>query len=260
MTHHGEGDYMLEARELTLDIGNRRVLEDVNLGVQEGEAYCILGGSGAGKSMLLRTIVRLHDATSGQVLLGGVPVTDMPVGTLRRRVGLVQQNPAMLEGSVEDNIRYGLEQAELPEEEVELRTREALGHACLADDCHDRRADRLSGGERQRVAIARAHALRPEILLLDEPTAALDPRTTREVEEAILRLKGERGSTMIVVTHDLAQARRLGDRTALMRRGCIVAEGETATFLEGLDPEERSLFLGELELDLRTSEGGGEDG
>jgi putative ABC transport system ATP-binding protein len=246
MSHHGEGEYKLNVHGLTVELEGRKVLEDVNMGIQEGEAFCILGGSGAGKSMLLRTIVRLHEPSSGEVLLDGVSTCELEPSVLRRRVNMVQQTPAMLEGTVGDNLRYGLELLGLPPEEVETRIDAALTVAALERSFLERRAEKLSGGERQRVAIARAHALRPEVLLLDEPTAALDPRRTREVERSINDLMKGSTLTMVIVTHDIEQAKRLGDRTIMLRRGRVVAEGDSATLLEDLDPKDRTRYLGEL--------------
>lgn len=247
MSHHGEGGYKLEVRDLSLEMEGGTILDSVNLGIQEGEAFCILGGSGAGKSMLLRTLVRLHEPTTGEVFLDGSTICDLDPSDLRRRVSLVQQSPAMLEGTVEENLMFGLRLADVPEEEARTRVREAMTRASLDPSFLDRRAEKLSGGERQRVAIARAYAIRPQVLLLDEPTAALDPRTTREVERAILGLKEAANLTMVIVTHDIEQARRLGDRTILLRRGRVVAEGDSASLLEDLDPEERARYLGELD-------------
>jgi putative ABC transport system ATP-binding protein len=238
--------HKLEITELSLELGGRTILEDISLDVHHGETVCILGGSGAGKSMLLRTIVRLHEPTKGRILLDGEPVTAMDPSTLRRRVSLVQQSPAMLEGTVEENIRFGLELVGAGPEVIRERIDASLKAASLDESFLGRRAEKLSGGERQRVAIARAHALCPEVFLLDEPTAALDPRRTMEVERAIQSLKGDADFMMIIVTHDVEQARRLGDRTVLMRRGRIVAEGDSGSLIEDLDPEERARYMGEL--------------
>ncbi len=242
-----EDGLKLEVRGLTLELDGREVLDGIDLNVRAGETLVLLGPSGAGKSMLLRTIVRLTPVTGGQVLLDGQSVEEVAPEELRRRVNLVQQGPAMLEGTVGENLRFGPELAGVPEDEVRSRIERALADACLDEGFLERNAERLSGGERQRVAIARAHAMRPEVLLLDEPTAALDPRTTHEVEQAILRMKGAGMFTLVVVTHDLEQAKRLGDRTVLLRLGRVVAEGPSDTLLESLDPEEKGLYLGELE-------------
>jgi putative ABC transport system ATP-binding protein len=238
--------HKLEITDLTLEVDGRTILEGISLDVHRGETVCILGGSGAGKSMLLRTIVRLHEPTQGHILLDGEPITAMDPSTLRRRVSLVQQSPAMLEGTVEENIRFGLELAGAGPEIVKERIDASLKAASLDEDFLGRRAEKLSGGERQRVAIARAHALCPEAFLLDEPTAALDPRRTMEVERAIQSLKGEADFMMIIVTHGMEQARRLGDRTVLMGRGRIIAEGDSGSLLEDLDPEVRARYMGEL--------------
>jgi ABC-type methionine transport system ATPase subunit len=239
--------HKLELSDLTLELGRRLILDGISLDVHHGETVCVLGGSGAGKSMLLRTIVRLHEPTRGDILLDGRSVLGMDPSDLRRRVGLVQQSPAMLEGTVEDNLRFGLDLAGVAPDEVQARVLASLEAAALDGSFLDRRAEKLSGGERQRVALARAHALRPEVLLLDEPTAALDPRRTREVERAVCGLKGDTDFMILIVTHDVEQARRLGDRTLLMRQGRIVAEGDSDTLLEDMDPEERAMYMGELE-------------
>ena len=223
------------------------MLDLVDLGVSKGETLCILGPSGAGKSMFLRTVVRLHEHTSGEVLLDGDSIFKISPQDLRRRVAFVPQSPAMLDGSVEQNLRFGLDLAGVPREEADSRIKEALKDASLDEGFLTRTALKLSGGERQRVAIARAHAMCPEVLLLDEPTAALDPRTTRTVEDAILRLKSERGFTMVIVTHDVEQSKRLGDRTVLMREGRVIAVGDSDTIIDDLDPKERNRYLGELE-------------
>ncbi len=238
--------HKLEISDLSLELDGRTILDGISLDIHHGETVCILGGSGAGKSMLLRTIVRLHEPTKGRILLDGEPVTAMDPSTLRRRVSLVQQSPAMLEGTVEDNLRFGLELAGIEPGVIKERIDASLKAAALDEGFLGRRAEKLSGGERQRVAIARAHTLCPEVFLLDEPTAALDPRRMMEVERAIKGLKGDANFMMIIVTHDVEQARRLGDRTVLMRRGRIIAEGDSGSLIEDLDPEERALYMGEL--------------
>jgi len=235
-------------RKLTLDLEGKRILDEVDMGIGEGEAFCVLGGSGAGKSMMLRTIVRLHEPATGEILLDGDTICELEPSTLRRRVSLVQQSPAMLDGTVKDNLMFGLDLAGVPPEEAERRAVDALRVSALDSSFLGRRADKLSGGERQRVAIARAYALRPEVLLLDEPTAALDPGRTREVEAAILKLKEETTVTLVIVTHDIEQARRLGDRTIMLRQGRVVAEGDSYTLMDDLDHEERARYLGELEI------------
>jgi energy-coupling factor transporter ATP-binding protein EcfA2 len=251
------GPFKLEARGVTLRLDGKRVLDDISMGVREGETLVVLGPSGSGKSMLLRTLVRLNPASEGTILLDGSPVEDLDPVELRRRVNLVQQQPAMLEGTVEENLRYGLELASVPPRDIGERISKALEDASLEEAILFRRAEKLSGGERQRVAIARAHAMRPEVLLLDEPTAALDPRTTRNVEDAINRLR-EEGYTMIVVTHDVDQATRLGDRTVMLRQGSVIASGDSDSLIEVLDPEVRAQYMGELrcchELDEEVTE------
>ena len=247
MAEEGEEGYALEVRGLVLDLEGRRVLDGVDICVRRGETLCLLGPSGAGKSMLLRTLVRLHEPTSGTVVLEGRDVCELDPTALRRRMNLVQQSSAMLEGTVEENLRYGPELAGVPPTEIGERIGTALEDASLDGGFLFRRAEKLSGGEKQRVAIARSLAMRPDILLLDEPTVALDPRSRRTVEDTILRLKDERGMTMVIVTHDVEQSMRLGDRTALLRRGKVIAVESSDALLDRLDPEDRTSYLGELE-------------
>ncbi len=247
MTRDEGGPHRLEARGIVLDLDGQRVLDGIDISVREGETLCLLGPSGAGKSMLLRVLVRLHEPTSGEVLLDGGDVCGLEPATLRRRMNLVQQSPAMLEGTVEENLRYGPGLAGIPPEDIGERIRTAIEDASLDESFLFRKAERLSGGERQRVAIARALAMQPDVLLLDEPTASLDPRSRRAVEDTILRLKSERGLTMVIVTHDVEQSLRLGDRTSLLRHGRIIATEASGELLDLLDPEERASYLGELE-------------
>jgi ABC-type proline/glycine betaine transport system ATPase subunit len=251
---------MLRTDDLVLEIGRNRILDKVNVEVRRGETLCVLGPSGAGKSMLLRAIVRLTPIKSGDVLLDGLSFDGMDPAELRRRVSLVQQQAPMLEGTVEDNLRFGPEMAGAPPVEIGGRIREALRDALLDEGFLFRKAEKLSGGERQRVAMARAISMMPEVLLLDEPTAGLDPRTRRAVEDTILRLQRDRGLTMVIVTHDVDQSCRLGDTTVLLRRGRVIAVGDSKRLMDELEPDERDAYLGELERWEREHEEVTEDG
>ncbi len=191
------------------------MLEGLDLEIGAG-ATAILGPSGAGKSTLLRLLNRLADPDSGCVLLHGEDVRSLDPLELRRRACLVPQLPALLSGSVADNVRYG----------PGLCGREAdaeryLELAGLAADYAPREAERLSVGEQQRVMLARALALEPEVLLLDEPTSALDERTQAGVEATIARLVAELGVSAVFVTHDRGQARRLAGRTVELAAGRV---------------------------------------
>ncbi|MET0614537.1 MAG: phosphate ABC transporter ATP-binding protein [Thermoleophilaceae bacterium] len=188
------------------------MLRDVSLSIPSGST-ALLGPSGAGKSTLLRLLNRLADPDEGSVRFHGTDVRELDPLELRRRVGLVPQLPAPVPGSVADNVRFGpqLEGREVdPEPPVRL--------AGLDPSFLDRDASRLSVGEQQRVMLARALALEPEVLLLDEPTAALDGATKAAVEDT---LRGLGGVSLVVVTHDEGQADRLSSHVVRLEEGRV---------------------------------------
>jgi putative ABC transport system ATP-binding protein len=192
------------------------VLRDLDLDVGDG-ATVLLGPSGAGKSTLLRLLNRLADPDSGAVRFRGDDVREIDPRALRRRASLVPQLPAPLPGTVADNVRYG---PSLVGREVEPGR--ALELAGLSESYADRDATRLSVGEQQRVMLARALALEPEVLLLDEPTSALDEDTRDGVEHTLAELGDRTGVSMVMVTHDREQARRMADRIVELRDGRVV--------------------------------------
>ena len=192
------------------------MLDDIGLDIRTG-ATAVLGPSGSGKSTLLRLLNRLADPDRGTIRFRGEDVTTLDVRELRRRACLVPQLPAPLPGTVADNVRYGpglWGRAVGVERPLEL--------AGLTKLYADREADQLSVGEQQRVMLARALALEPEVLLLDEPTSALDDYTKGGVERTLGRLAAESGLSMVLVTHERAQAERLADRIVELDRGRIV--------------------------------------
>jgi ABC-type multidrug transport system fused ATPase/permease subunit len=195
----------LQARSLSLSRSGRQVLRDVSVGIPAGFVTALLAPSGAGKSTLLRCMNRLVAPDSGDVLLNGRDIRELEPRVLRRRVGLVAQAPVMLPGSVRDNVLYAIEEA------TEERARAALSAAGLDAAFADRPARELSGGERARVALARALARDPEVLLLDEPTAALDHDTAARVGATLRDLAGA-GLAVCLATHDLELAAAIADR------------------------------------------------
>ena len=193
--------------------GHTAVLEDLSLSIEEG-ATGIAGPSGAGKSTLLRLFNRLADPVSGTVRYRGRDLREYDVLALRREVALVPQLPALLQGSVADNVRFG---ARLADKTADVPG--ALRLAGLDGGFAERPADRLSVGEQQRVMLARALALGPRVLLLDEPTSALDERSVTAVERTLLDLRARLSLSFVFVTHDRAQAHRLADRIVWLDRG-----------------------------------------
>jgi UDP-glucose/iron transport system ATP-binding protein len=193
----------------------RVVLDDVNVGFHTGTTG-LVGPSGAGKSTLLRLLNRLADPDAGCVRYQGSDVRDYDVLELRRQVALVPQLPALLPGSVEENIRYGPGLANQP-----CDVSRALALAGLTERFAGRPARELSVGEQQRVMLARALALEPAVLLLDEPTSALDAGARDAVERTLLDLRRRLEVSLIIVTHDEGQATRLSDRIIRLERGNI---------------------------------------
>jgi ABC-type multidrug transport system ATPase subunit len=201
---------LFELRDVGLDRGGRTVLDSLSAEIPEG-ATAIVGPSGAGKSTLLRLLNRLVDPDHGHIYYRGRSLDSYEPLALRREVSLVPQLPALLEGTVESNLRYA---AELAGENLEVE--ETLRRAGLDPGFAGRDVAKLSVGEQQRAMLARALAQRPRVLLLDEPTSALDHAARDAVEATLARLRSESDLSLILVSHDPEQARRLGDRVIEM--------------------------------------------
>ncbi len=201
---------LFELRDVGLDRGGRAVLDSFSAEIPEG-ATAIVGPSGAGKSTLLRLLNRLADPGRGEISYRGQPLATYEPLALRREVALVPQLPALLEGTVESNLRYAADLAGEP-----LEVDETLRRAGLDPSFAGRDVAKLSVGEQQRAMLARALAQRPAVLLLDEPTSALDHATRDAVEATLARLRAESNLSLVLVSHDPEQARRLGDRVVEM--------------------------------------------
>jgi putative ABC transport system ATP-binding protein len=205
-------------RDVTYRRGGRVILSALTVELHDGMT-ALVGASGAGKSTLLRLLNRLADPDSGTVQYRGRDVRDHDVLSLRREIALVPQLPALLPGSVAENVSYG---PRLCRRGYDLDR--ALALAGLDRTFAERAAQQLSVGEQQRVMLARALALEPAVLLLDEPTAALDERSRDAVERTLLDLHARLSAALIVVTHDRAQAQRLGDRVLVLDHGRVKPE------------------------------------
>jgi putative ABC transport system ATP-binding protein len=201
--------------DLYLSRGGRPVLSGVTVEIPSGST-AVVGPSGAGKSTLLRLLNRLADPDRGAIRYRDRDLRDYDVLALRRSVMLVPQLPSLLDGTVADNITYGPRLANITTD-----VPQALARAGLATSFACRRVAELSVGEQQRVMLARALALRPEVLLLDEPTSALDPAARDGIEATLLHLREQLNVSYILVTHDAAQAHRLGDQFILLNDGRV---------------------------------------
>ncbi len=228
-------------REARKDYGARTVLEVANLDVAVGEVLAIVGPSGAGKSTLLRLLNFLEPCTSGTIAFDGRAMAYPCPLPVRRRITMVFQRPILMRRSVRQNVGYGLHLRGVRSDETIERLIERLELEGLSQVP----PRSLSGGEMQRVALARALVLQPQVLLLDEPTANLDPANVALIERMVRELRDERQMTIVLATHNVHQARRLADRVGLLIEGRFVevaevehffnrpADRRTAAFLQG---------------------------
>ena len=222
--------------DLNVYYGSNHAIRDASLDVEEKRVTALIGPSGCGKSTFLRAINRLHDLTpsarvTGVVELDGVNIYSRDVDpiVMRRRVGMVFQRPNPFPMSIFDNVAYGLRvNGERNSARIAEIVEDSLRRAVLWDEVQDRLSESgvaLSGGQQQRLCVARVLALRPEVILMDEPASALDPIATVKIEELIAELR--RDYTVVIVTHSMAQAGRVSDRTAFFLNGTIVEIGPT---------------------------------
>jgi len=225
------GQVSLSTRELSIYYGRTLAVERVNLEFRKGYVTALIGPSGSGKSTYLRALNRMNDTipgvrTEGQILYRGVDINqpNIDVRFVRTRIGMVWQRPNPFNKSIYENIAYALRFHGVHDRsELDARVEESLRRAALWDEVKDRlhqSALSLSGGQQQRLCIARTISVHPEVLLFDEPAAALDPISTTKIEELIYLLKEE--YTIIIVTHNLQQAARVSDYTAFFLEGRLV--------------------------------------
>nr|MBA3948804.1 ATP-binding cassette domain-containing protein [Acidobacteriota bacterium] len=206
----------------------RAILDDVSFDIGAGEAVCVLGKSGTGKSVTLKTIMGLMTPDAGRVFVQGHMVTDASreeLSEIRRHLGFLFQNAALFDSiTVGENVAFPLRRhTDLNEAEIDDIVGERLEDVGL-EDAYDKMPGDLSGGMKKRVGLARAMALEPAILLVDEPSAGLDPITADEIDALLCELR-ERGTTLLVVTHNIPSARRVGRRLMVLDQGRMVADG-----------------------------------
>jgi len=232
---------MLEFRNVTFSIADHNILINVSFRVTRGQTRVILGPSGSGKSTILRLLIGLWQPDSGAILVNGEDITAVTperLREIRRSMGIVFQQGALFDSmTVGENIGYTLLEDKHGEEEVEPAVERYLQMVGLDLDNKDRMPDELSGGMQRRVAIARALAARePEILLYDEPTTGLDPQSAERITDLIVHLRDTMHKTAIMVTHDIADAFKVGDRITVLDRGVVVFEGTPDELNRDTDP------------------------
>ena len=217
---------LIEVVDLHQKYGERDILKNINIRVDRGEAFAVIGPTGAGKTTLLRLIDLLDLPTSGRIYFDGIDVTELRKMRLevRRRMAFILQKPVVFNTSVYNNIAYGLKWRGVRESSIREKVSNILEMIDLLV-YRNRNARTLSGGEAQRVAIARAIVSEPEVLLLDEPTANLDPISTSKIEELIANIIHRYDTTIIMATHDMSQGQRLADRIAVLINGEILQTG-----------------------------------
>ena len=239
----------LEVRRLASAYGRLQVLHEVGLTIAKGQVVSLIGPSGSGKSTILRVLMGLTPPTAGEVFIDGEPIdygSRKSLRAARERMAIVFQQYNLFQNmSVLGNVTIAPVKIKgWPQAEVEADARRLLAKVGLADK-HDAYPDQLSGGQQQRVAIARALALKPEILLLDEVTSALDPELVGEVLDTIRGLAAE-GMTMLIVSHEMGFVREVSSKVVMMDQGRVVEEGPPTQIFDGAQTERARSFVGKI--------------
>jgi tungstate transport system ATP-binding protein len=220
-------DYIFKISKLSKVYFGKKILDIEELCFEKGKITAVIGPSGAGKSTLLSIINGLDTATKGQIVFDGKVLDKKPDIEIRRQMSMVFQKPVVFNTSVYKNIAYGLKLRGIPKGEITESVEEILELTGLKDRMKQK-ARTLSGGEAQRLNLARAMVFKPKVLLLDEPTANLDPANVAMIEKLIMHAKTEYGTSVIIVTHNMFQAKRISDNAVFLLNGSIVESGKSA--------------------------------
>lgn len=229
-------DSAIRFDRVTKSFGRLNVLDHVTFEVPRGSAFCVLGRSGTGKSVLIKQLVGLIKPDAGRIYVEGEEITRLTayeLAQVRKRMGFLFQYSALFDSlSVGENVAFPVRRhTTLSDAEIRERVDEKLNRVGL-EGTRDKMPSEISGGMRKRVGLARALALEPAILLADEPSSGLDPVTSREIDQLLLDLKHAEGTTMVIVTHNIPSARRIGDELAVLDQGHILARGPAAELEE----------------------------
>jgi phospholipid/cholesterol/gamma-HCH transport system ATP-binding protein len=230
-------DPHIEVRAVSKSFGKKRILDDINLSFGRGQISVIIGGSGTGKTTLLRMLIGLEKPSTGEILVDGediAPLGDTDMNRVRRKFGMVFQYAALLDSmTVMDNVAFPLrEHTRLKEKEIVAKVTDKLSELGL-ENVGALFPSELSGGMRKRVGLARALMLEPQIIVYDEPTSGLDPFTTELVDDMILGARKQHGVTSIVISHDMASAMRIADKIFMLAEGRLAASGSPDELASG---------------------------
>lgn len=249
---------MLELRDVYFTPDGIQVLNGVNLQIDQGEIFVIMGASGAGKSTILRLINGLIRPDAGEIFVDGVLInnlTEKEMARIRRKVGMVFQSAALFDSlTVAENVGFAWRNEKLPRAELEKRVKETLEVVGLSN-VEERMPAELSGGMKKRVGLARAIAMQPETLLYDEPTAGLDPMTSNTILKLIKDLNTRLNVTSVVVTHDLPGAFAIADRVALLQKGKIIFVGTVEELKNSSEQSIQDFILGNTNQEMAVKIG-----
>jgi len=239
---------LFRIENLCMAFGEKEVLKNINLKIRRGEIFALIGPSGAGKTTLLRILNLFEKPTGGELIFEGARLNAektpyLSTGTnVRRKMSLLFQTPAVFNASVFDNVAYGLKVRGFDEKTIGKKVASALNIVGL-ELKENQKARTLSAGEAQRMAFARAIVYGPEILLLDEPTSNLDPANVAKIEEIIRRIRGERGTTIVIATHNIPQVKRIADRVGILLNGELIEVNSIEGIFTAPQDERSAAFL-----------------
>ncbi|MFQ6083596.1 MAG: ABC transporter ATP-binding protein [Candidatus Aminicenantia bacterium] len=247
---------MIKIVDLHKSFGSKKVLQGVNLEIEKGETMVIIGGSGAGKSVLIKHIIGLLRPDKGEIYINGIEMSQLKEEELRKmtkKIGMLFQGGALLDSlTVGENIGFGLERLTnyRPEEikEIVARSLEKVGLPGI----ENLMPHELSGGMKKRVSLARAIAYQPEIILYDEPSTGIDPIRADAINELIIKMKNELEITSVVITHDMVSAYKVGDRLAMLYEGKIIEVGSPEEIKKSSNPIVQQFIHGQAEGPIRS--------